>query len=42
LAEEPGIPEGEDQGCVDTSLLPTKYPFPIPNPLVSPVTSLLG
>ena len=27
------------QGCVDTSLLPTKCPFPLPNPLISAVTT---
>jgi hypothetical protein len=31
-AEEPGILKREDQGCVDASLPPTIYHFPLPNP----------
>jgi hypothetical protein len=38
-AEESWVLEREDQGCVDASLPPTKYPFPLPNPLISPVTT---
>jgi hypothetical protein len=38
-AEETGILKREDQGCVDACLPPTKYPFPLPKPLVSPVNT---
>ena len=41
-AEESWVLKRHDQECVDASLPPTKYPFPLPNPLISPVTSQQG
>jgi hypothetical protein len=38
-AEESWVLEREDQGCVDAFLPLTKYSFPLPNPLISPVTA---
>ena len=38
-AEESWVLERHDQECVDASLPPTIYLFPLPNPLISPVTT---